>query len=128
NRSQTMKINGLDDLQRQLKEAQTALAGIDGELGTVSFDPEDPASIESAIQQVTRLVDERLGVYSSNPIVGPPIGEMKERYRAGIVERAAAPRLGTSPDYESRDRPLRADQSRCSGLTGLAASIVRAAA
>lgn len=88
------KITGLDSLTRDLKEAQQAVAQIDGDLGTVHFDPHDPASIESAIQEVGRLVDERLGAYASNPIVGPLATEMKEKYRQAIIDKAAAARTG----------------------------------
>lgn len=87
------KITGLSKLTHDLADAQRAFEGLDGELGTVSFDPHDPASIEAAIQEVEQLVDERLGAYASNPLVGPLIGQMKEKYREGIVERAAAARL-----------------------------------
>jgi len=87
------KITGLEKLSADVSEAQKALANLDGELGTVSFNPNDPASIEAAMQEVERLVDERLGAYASNPIIGPMANEMKEQYRQGIIERAAAARL-----------------------------------
>jgi hypothetical protein len=64
------KISGLDGLSKTLEEAARALEGIDGELGSVTFDPNDPASIENAIAEIARLVDEKLGAYGSNPIVG----------------------------------------------------------
>jgi len=89
-----MKITGLDNLTRQLDDAQKALEAIDGELGTVSFDPHDPGSIEAAIQEIETIIDDRLGSYVSNPIIAPLIGQLKERYREGILDRAAAVRLG----------------------------------
>jgi predicted DNA-binding transcriptional regulator YafY len=88
-----IKIDGLDKLSRNLEEAKEALSAIDGDLGTVSFDPEDPASIEAAIQQVEHIVDDRLGQYASNPIIGPLAEDMKDKYREGILEKAAAARL-----------------------------------
>lgn len=88
-----IKITGLDKLQRDLADAQKALAAIDGELGSVRFDPHDPSSIESAIASVEQMIDERVGAYASNPIVKPMVGEMKEKYREAILERAAAARL-----------------------------------
>ena len=88
-----IKITGLDQLSRQLTDAQKALAGLDGELGTVNFDPNDPASIETAIQSVEAIVDEKLGQYASNPIIAPLAANMKEKYRDAIIERAAAARL-----------------------------------
>jgi hypothetical protein len=88
-----MKISGLDGLNRQLEEAQKAFAELDGELGTITFTADDPASIESAIRQVEEMIDARVGQYSSNPFVAPLIEGAKEQYREAIIEKAAAARL-----------------------------------
>lgn len=88
-----IKITGLDKLQRELNEASKAMEEIDGELGTVSFNPNDPSSIEAAISEVNRLIDDKLGPYSDNSIIGPMMEEMKEKYREGLLEKAAAARL-----------------------------------
>ena len=93
-----LKISGLDQIQRELKEAERALSELDGELGSVSFDPNDPASIESGIHSVNRIIDERAGEFSGNSIVGPLIEEMKEKYREGILEKAAEARLVSDED------------------------------
>lgn len=92
------KITGLDKLQRDLEEAQRALGELDGELGTVNFNPHDPASIETAIQSVYRMVDDRAGQYASNPVVGPMIEQMKESYRENILQKAAEARLQADED------------------------------
>ena len=92
-RNNMSKITGLDQLTRELDEAKKALAAVDGELGTVNFNTHDPASIEAAVQEVERMIDERLGSYAANPIVATIVEQMKERYRAEIIERAAATRL-----------------------------------
>jgi hypothetical protein len=89
-----IKISGLDKLTRQLKDASKALDEIDGELGTVSFNPHDPASIEAAIAEVEAMVDGKLGAYESNPIIAPLASEMKGKYRTAIIDKAAAARLG----------------------------------
>ncbi|EJT04953.1 hypothetical protein [Rhizobium sp. CCGE 510] len=89
-----MKITGFDELSRQLEDAQKAVAELDGELGTVTFTPDDPASIENAVRQVESIIDERVGQYASNPFVADLIEGLKEQYREGIIERAAAARLG----------------------------------
>ena len=88
-----LRISGLDKLARELNDAQKAISSLDGDLGTVSFDPNDAGSIEAAIQQVESMVDERLARYSSNSIIGPMIIGLKEKYREGIIERATAARL-----------------------------------
>ncbi|AXR30911.1 TPA: hypothetical protein ACIJ20_005018 [Pseudomonas aeruginosa] len=92
------KITGLDKFQKDLKDAQRVLSELDGELGVVNFDPSDPVSIESAIQSVNRLIDERLGEYSANPIVGPLAEQMKEKYRETILQKAAEARLNSDED------------------------------
>ncbi|AEG48443.1 hypothetical protein Sphch_0748 [Sphingobium chlorophenolicum L-1] len=92
------KITGLDKITRELGEAQKAFAEIDGELGTVNFDPNDPASIEAAIQGVEEMIDAKLGNYASNSIVAPMVDEMKEKYREAIIEKAAGARLGDGED------------------------------
>jgi hypothetical protein len=84
------KSSGLDGLSKTLEEAARALEGIDGEFGSVSF---NPASIENAIAEIARLVDEKLGAYGSNPIVAQMAEGIKESYRNGILEKAAAARL-----------------------------------
>ncbi|WP_417069210.1 hypothetical protein [Niveibacterium terrae] len=92
------KITGFDDLQKDLKDAQHALGELDGELGTVNFNPNDPGSIEAAVQSVCRMIDDRVGNYASNPMVGPLIDQMKEIYRENILQKAAEARL--QPDEE----------------------------
>lgn len=88
-----IKITGLEQLSRQLTGAQKAAEALDGELGTVSFDPNDPASIEAAIKSVETIIDERLASYIDNAIVDTLAANMKEKYRESIVDRAASARL-----------------------------------
>ncbi len=88
-----LKVQGFDKLTKQLEEVQRALKDLDGELGSVAFNPEDPGSIEAAIHQMEALIDERLGPYSNNPIVGPMAEEIRENFRAQILEKAAQARL-----------------------------------
>ena len=87
------RITGFEKLSRELEEAQRALAALGDELGTVKFNPHDPASIEAAIQQIESTVDDRVGTYASNAIIGPLAEKLKETYRQGIVDRASAARL-----------------------------------
>jgi hypothetical protein len=91
-----IKITGLDELTRDLDAAQKAFAELDGELGTVNFDPEDPESIESAIVSMEQIVNDRVGRYAGNPIVGPMIEEAKESFRQAILDKAAEARAGGS--------------------------------
>lgn len=86
-------VKGLDQLQKQLHQAQEALRLVEGDLGTVSFDSNDPESIEAAMRQIDALIDERLGDYLQNPIIGPLAESMKEKYREAVLEQAQAKRL-----------------------------------
>lgn len=87
------KISGLDKLQRELDEAVKALNSLDGELGTVSFDPHNPSSIEAAIQGASALIDERIAQFAENPLISELVVSVKEQYRDAIVTKAAAARL-----------------------------------
>ena len=93
-----IKIKGLDKLQRELKTAQQAFGEIDGELGSVNFDPNDPSSIEAAISQMEQLIDERLGSYSGNSIIEPMVSGMKEQCRQAIIDKAGQARLDAETD------------------------------
>ena len=94
-------LKGLEGLQKTLSEAQKALEAVNGELGTLSFNPEDPGSVEAAIAESERLVDERLGKYATNSIVGPLIIQMKQSFRTAVIEKAAEARLkGEASDGE----------------------------
>jgi len=93
-----LKIKGLDKLQRDVKEAQRALKDIDGEMGSVHFDPNDPASIEAAIQKVNQMVDQRTALYSSNPFIKPFIEQMKEAHRNSILDKATEARLKSNEE------------------------------
>lgn len=88
-----IKIEGLDKLQRELAAAQEALSSLHGELGTVNFDPEDPASIESAIAAMATMIDGRLVGYEGNAFIADLANNMKAQYREAILEEAAAARL-----------------------------------
>lgn len=58
-----IKITGLDKLTKDLDQLQRVIGQLDGEIGTVNFDPNDPASIESAISNVEALIDQKVGSY-----------------------------------------------------------------
>ncbi len=89
-----MAIKGLGELQRKTKELAKAAEALDGEIATVGFDPNDPQSIELAIQKMEAAVDERVGEFSRNDWVQKIADEVKERYRQAILDRAAQGRTG----------------------------------
>lgn len=83
----------MKNLSEMFEEAQKALANLDGQLGTINFNPHDPTAVEVAIRAADSIIDERVGRYSNNPLVASLAEGMKEAYRSGIVEKAAEARL-----------------------------------
>ena len=86
------KITGLDKLQKDLKDAERALRSLDGAITTLRFDPDEPASVLSAIGQMENAIDEKTARYRGNAMVESVVAEMKEKYREQIEERAALAR------------------------------------
>lgn len=91
-------IKGLDILAKQMDELQKAIEALDGEIGSVNFDPHDPQSIDVAIQKMEAEVDERIASYSNNEMVQGVANEMKERFREAILERANEARTEEDPE------------------------------
>lgn len=87
------KIDGLDKLQKELEQAERAFKELDGDLGQVSFDPSDPASINSAIISMEKIVDDRVGRYANNELVAPMIEAAKEQIRESIIQKSSQARL-----------------------------------
>ncbi|EKN3732771.1 hypothetical protein OU760_001919 [Yersinia enterocolitica] len=83
----SVKISGLEAIQKQLKDAEKATEALNGSYD-VHFDANDPVSIENAIQEAYSMVDERASGYATNPMVSPLIEHMKENLRQQILDRA----------------------------------------
>jgi hypothetical protein len=81
------KITGLDKLQREIRDAQRALRQLDGTIGTLSFDPDNPTSLQDAIRRMEQMIDSRVGTYRSNPMVSQIVAAVKEQYRQALLER-----------------------------------------
>ena len=88
-----LKVTGLDKLKNSFDEVGLALDVLNGDLGEVQFTPNDPASIELAIKEVERIIDEKLGNYTNNTIIFSIMQKMKNTYREKIIESAAMARL-----------------------------------
>lgn len=87
------KITGLDKLTKKTDQLSKFAQEIDGELANVSFDPDDPVSIEAAIQEAYDAIDEKAQGYDHNDWVETIVEQLKEHSREQILERAAAARL-----------------------------------
>jgi hypothetical protein len=92
------KLKGFDKITRELNDAQKVLGDLDGQIGTVNFNPDDPESIEAAISSMEQIIDERVGRYANNSIIGPMADEMKTSYRQAILDRAAEARVNGKDD------------------------------
>jgi hypothetical protein len=83
-----LKITGLDKLQKQLEDAQRAFKALDGQFATVNFDPDDAQSVEAAIRTMESAIDSKVAPYRGNAMVANIVPQLKEKYRAAILERA----------------------------------------
>lgn len=88
-----MKIKGLDQLSKQMKQLEKFMKEIDGSLGEVSFDPFDAESIEQAIVKMENLIDQKSESYLSNSMIVEIVGNLKENYRQSIVDKASEARV-----------------------------------
>ena len=53
-----MKITGLDTLSRKLKELEKVVSELDGDIAHFTFNPGDPQSIETVMQELNSAIDE----------------------------------------------------------------------
>jgi len=89
-----IKITGLDELSKKTDQLAKFAEEIDGELANVQFDPNDPASIEAAIQEVSDAIEDKSKSYGRNDWIQNLAEQLKENGRLAILEKAAAARLG----------------------------------
>ncbi len=88
-----IKTKGLESLQKELDNLQKLLNALDGDLGSIKFDPFDPSSIENAIQSAYQMVDNKIGEYVHNQIALSLIENVKESLRENILQKAMEARL-----------------------------------
>ena len=82
-----MAMQGLDRLQRHMKELADASQALNGTITTVNFNPDDPESVADAMRQVEAAIDRKIAPYHSNPTVMKMADELKEKYRQGILNK-----------------------------------------
>jgi len=83
-----VKIEGLDKLQRDLKDAERALNALDGTIATLKFNPEDSQSVKNAVRQMETAIDSKIARYRGNALVSQLAQAMKEQYGKKILELA----------------------------------------
>jgi hypothetical protein len=77
-----VEITGLGDLEKTLAEAEKALESVNGELATLSIDPNNP---QLAIAEMEQLVDTKLVPYKDNTIVQQLAQTVKEQFKVQIL-------------------------------------------
>ena len=88
-----INIHGLDKLRKDLDDLQNLLSNLDGELGSVRFDPHNPSSIEGAIQSANRMIDNKAGAYINNGLALSLLDDFKDSFRESIHKMAMEARL-----------------------------------
>lgn len=89
-----IKISGFDAITKKADQMAKFAEEIDGQLATVNFDPNDPASIEAVIKEVENIIDEKARSYERNDWVQKISEQLKEKMRETVLERAAIARTG----------------------------------
>lgn len=80
-------IQGLDKLTRQLDEAGKAAKALDGDLTTVNFDPSSAASVNEAVRQMERAIDQKVSRWRGNPLVDELVKTTKATMREQSRQR-----------------------------------------
>ena len=76
-----------------LNKLELILNELEAQPINLKFDPFDPLSIESAIQEYNDNIDSIVGDEINNPIISPLLEELKENARSEIISKAAEARI-----------------------------------
>jgi len=88
----SVKIEGLEKVQRELEELGDAVRALDGTLCDLRFDPSDADSVRDAIAQMEKAVDAKTARWRNNSAVREIAQRSKERFREAILDRASTAR------------------------------------
>lgn len=86
-----LKKNGLGKLSENLNALSKALQSL--ETINFKFDPNDPISIDAAVQDMEAQVDAQVEPWAGTPLVKNLAAQVKEHLAGKIFERAAELRL-----------------------------------
>ena len=84
-----IKMNGLDEMTNHLKKLQSFMSEIDGDIGTVNFNAKDQDSVNQAIANMEKMIDEKAKNYQHNQSIMELVEEMKGNYKQQILDKAA---------------------------------------
>jgi len=83
-----MEIINLDKFQQELEQARKVFSSLDGNIASLQFDPQDPASVKLAISRMETAIDQKVAPYRHNPLVCGMANELKKQYRTEIAKLA----------------------------------------
>jgi hypothetical protein len=78
-----------DEMTRILEEASEGLKALEEEVITTQFDPDDPASVQAAIDHVENAIDMKIAPYRGNRLVEEAADQIKEECRTNILQQVA---------------------------------------
>jgi hypothetical protein len=79
-----------DELARTLAEAGEGLKALQDEVIEAGFDPDDPASVQAAIQHVDDTIDAKVARFRGNALVREAADQIKAECRANILQQVEA--------------------------------------
>jgi hypothetical protein len=79
-----------DALTQTLAEAGEGLKVLQEEVITAGFDPDDPASVQAAIQHVEDTIDAKVARFYGNTLVRAAADQIKAECRANILQQVEA--------------------------------------
>ncbi|MGB8541802.1 MAG: hypothetical protein WCD49_09220 [Candidatus Acidiferrales bacterium] len=81
-----IELTGHEKLLGELKDAQVALSSLDGTITTLTIKPDDPSSVQEAIETMETEIDKRVAPLGHNALVASVVKASKDHYRAKILE------------------------------------------
>jgi hypothetical protein len=79
-----------DELAKTLVEAGEGLKALQDEVVEAGFDPDDPASVQAAIQHVEATIDAKVARFQGNALVREAADQIKAECRANILQQVEA--------------------------------------
>lgn len=78
-----------DEMTRILEEAGEGLKALEEEVITTQFDPDDPVSVQAAIDHVEHAIDAKIAPYRGNRLVEEAADQTKAECRTNILQQVA---------------------------------------
>jgi hypothetical protein len=76
-------------MTRILEEVGEGLKALEEEVITTQFDPDDPLSVQAAIDHVEHAIDAKIAPFRDNRLVKQAADQIKAECRANILQQVA---------------------------------------